>query len=64
MFERIFNEALASAHIDPNAFDAAIKKDRFKSRVDWFLRGAPASLVDAYNENVLRGREAATRSVA
>lgn len=49
MFDRIFNSALQEAAIDAAAFDAAIAKAGFKSRIDWFMRGAPPSLVDAYN---------------
>lgn len=49
MFDRIFNSALQEAAIDAAEFDAAIRKAGFKSRVDWFMRGAPPSLVDAYN---------------
>jgi len=49
MFDRIFASALLEAAIDPAEFDAAITKAGFKSRIDWFMRGAPPSLVDAYN---------------
>jgi hypothetical protein len=49
MFNRILNTALREAGISEEAFDAAIRQARFKSRLDWFVRGAPASLQEAYN---------------
>jgi len=49
MFDRILSTALKEAAIDAASFDAAIRKAGFKSRIDWFMRGAPPSLVDAYN---------------
>lgn len=49
MFNRIPNTALLEAGISEEAFDAAVKAARFKSRLDWFMRGAPASLQEAYN---------------
>lgn len=52
MFDRIIEDALKKAGIAPAAFDAAIKREKFKSRIDWFLRGAPATLVEAYNNRV------------
>jgi hypothetical protein len=64
MFDRILNDALRAARIDIAAFDAAIKKEKFKSRMDWFLKAAPASLVEAYNENVMASRETVARRVA
>jgi hypothetical protein len=52
MFDRILKEAIEAAQIADDAFEAAIKAAGFKSRWDWFLRGAPASLVAAYNAKV------------
>lgn len=51
-FERIFTAAIRDAEICEAELDAAIKKARFKSRFDWFLRGGHPSLQDAYNERV------------
>lgn len=56
MFNRIIDEALRSAGIDPADFDRAILKAKFKNRTDWLLRAAPASLIQAYNDRV-KGQE-------
>lgn len=52
MFYRILQEAIEAAQINEAAFDAAIKKAGYKSRFDWFLRGAEPSLQEAYNAKV------------
>lgn len=52
-FQRILTTAIRDAGIAEPAFDAAIKAEGFKSRFDWFLRGSPASLQEAYNERVV-----------
>lgn len=52
MFDRIITDALRRARISEQAFDAAIRKAGFKSRLDWLLNGAPPSLIDAYNARV------------
>lgn len=49
MFDRILSTAMQTAAIDPADLDAAIRKAGFKSRLDWFMRGAPSSLQEAYN---------------
>lgn len=51
-FARIITTAIHEADIDEASFDDAIKSKGFKSRFDWFLRGAPASLQEAYNLRV------------
>jgi hypothetical protein len=57
MFDRIFNAALRDAGISPEEFDAAIRKLKYKNRFDWFLRGAPAEIVIAYNNRVRQENE-------
>jgi hypothetical protein len=54
-FQRIFTAALHDAGIAEATFDAAIKREGFKSRFDWFLK-APASLHEAYNTRVAADR--------
>lgn len=60
-FQRIFSTAIADAGISETSFDAAIKAEGFKSRFDWFLRGSPSSLQDAYNARVAADKAAAVR---
>jgi len=52
MFDRIISEAMRAADIREKEFDAAVRKAGFKSRIEWFYRGAPASLIEAYNARV------------
>jgi hypothetical protein len=56
MFDRIIAAAMREANISDQAFDAAIKTAGFKSRIDWFTRGASQTLVDAYNARVAADR--------
>lgn len=56
MFDRIFNQALREAGIEPDQFDAAIRKLKYTSRLDWFMRGAPLSVVAAYNARIEQER--------
>jgi hypothetical protein len=51
-FQRIIATAIRDAGIAEANFDAAIKAEGFKSRFDWFLRGGPPSLQEAYNLKV------------
>lgn len=60
-FQRIITTAIRDAGIAEPAFDAAIKADGFKSRFDWFLRGSPPSLQEAYNLRVAADKAAAPR---
>lgn len=59
MFDRIIKQALRDAGISEAAFLATLKREKFKSPIDWMVRGAPASFVDAYNERVANLRSAA-----
>jgi hypothetical protein len=52
VFDRIFKQAIVDAGLNEQAFRAALKKEGFKSPIDWFMRAAPESLVDAYNAKV------------
>lgn len=56
-FQRIFTAALHDAGIAEQSFDAAIKREGFKSRFDWFLK-APSSLQEAYNARVAADKAA------
>lgn len=60
-FQRILTTAIRDAGIAEPAFDAAIKAEGFKSRFDWFLRGSPPSLQDAYNLRVAADKAAQHR---
>lgn len=51
-FQRIISTAIRDAGIPETSFDSAIRAEGFKSRFDWFLRGSPPSLQDAYNARV------------
>lgn len=60
-FQRIIITAIRDAGIAESDFDSAIKTAGFKSRFDWFLRGSPPSLQDAYNARVAADKAAAPR---
>lgn len=60
-FQRIFSTAIREAGIPEASFDSAIKIAGFKSRFDWFLRGSPPSLQEAYNARVAADKAAAVR---
>lgn len=62
MFDRIFNKALLEAGIEPAEFDATLRKLKYTSRLDWLMRGAPLSVVTAYNERVKQEKANVSRA--